>query len=109
MIGYKKEITEAKKKAETVIGMLPPNAQREVESYLHLLLCAIAESQIIHYSRIRDLPKAEQKPFRKWLDGQTCPLLKGVAYKDQDAYYDCDYRSWKSQKKRGVKRPVCYD
>jgi len=46
--------------------------------------------------RIRDLPKEEQGPFRRWLEGQTVPLLEGLPPEEQDAYFRHDYDSWKS-------------
>jgi len=47
------------------------------------------------YSRIRDLPKSERKPFAKWLRGQTCPWIEGEPWSEQDAYYQHDYEAWK--------------
>lgn len=47
------------------------------------------------WPRIRDLPEAEQAPFREFLCGQTCPLLDNVSMKEQDAYYPWDYENWK--------------
>lgn len=66
-----------------------------LESENHQLACQLSEHQVTHYPRIRNLPKKEQAPFRKWLAGQTCPLIKGVPYDKQDAYYVWDYEQWK--------------
>jgi hypothetical protein len=48
-----------------------------------------------HWPRIRDLPIDDQEPFRKWLRGQTFPIIKGVPGDEQDAYYEWDYQRWK--------------
>lgn len=49
------------------------------------------------YPRIRDLPEKERKPFAKWLQGQTRPLIEGEPFtaEHQDAYYPWDYAAWK--------------
>ena len=49
--------------------------------------------------RIRNLPKAEQEPFAKWLRGQTVPHIKGVPENEQDGYYPWDYNRWKAHKR----------
>lgn len=46
--------------------------------------------------RIRDLPEEERIPFRKRLVGQTVPFVSGLAMKDQDYFYLCDYWDWKT-------------
>lgn len=43
------------------------------------------------WPRIKDLPIEQREPFRHWLRGQTCPLIKGVPMSEQDAYYSWDY------------------
>lgn len=48
-----------------------------------------------NWPRIKDLPKEEQEPFKKWLRGQTCPLIEGVSINKQDGYYQSDYERWK--------------
>lgn len=48
------------------------------------------------WPRIKDLPKEEQEPFRKWLGGQTVPLIEGVPMDEQDGYYEWDYKRWKA-------------
>ena len=52
------------------------------------------------WPRIRDLPKAEQRPFEEWLVGQTRPLMEDVppGWDEQDAYYPWDYDHWKAGK-----------
>jgi hypothetical protein len=66
-----------------------------LEQENHLLECRLAEHQITHWPRIRELPKDEQKPFRQWLSGQTCPLMSGVPHEEQDAFYPWDYDRWR--------------
>ena len=48
--------------------------------------------------RIRNLPKAEQAPFSKWLDGQTRPWIYEVGECEQDGYFKDDYDRWKAKK-----------
>jgi len=50
------------------------------------------------FPRIRNLPKVERAPFKKWLTGQTCPWLEGVPDSEQDAYYPWDFFEWKRRK-----------
>lgn len=52
------------------------------------------------YPRLRDLPEDEQKPFKRWLRGQTIPLEEGVPMEDQDFYYPWDYDRWVRQGKK---------
>lgn len=66
-----------------------------LEQENHLLKCRLAKQEVTHWPRIKNLPKNEQKPFRKWLSGQTCPLIDGLAYEEQDAFYPWDYDQWK--------------
>lgn len=47
------------------------------------------------YPRIRNLPKEEQKPFKEWLYGQTCPYEPSIPREDNDFYYPWDYKTWK--------------
>ena len=47
------------------------------------------------WPRIKDLPEEERKPFRKWLGGQTVPVIEGLPMSEQDAYYVWDYERWK--------------
>lgn len=47
------------------------------------------------WPRIRDLPKEEQAPFKKWLEYQTVPEIQGALASEQDAYYQHDYDQWK--------------
>jgi uncharacterized protein YggL (DUF469 family) len=51
----------------------------------------------MEYTRIRNLPENEREPFRKWLEGQTRPLMENepMDTESQDAYYEHDYQSWK--------------
>lgn len=53
------------------------------------------DHQTTHLPRVRDLPKREQKAFRKALNGQTVPLINGLPYDEQDAYYPWDYERWR--------------
>jgi hypothetical protein len=50
------------------------------------------------FPRIRDLPEAEREPFRKWLAGQTVPLMDGIPDGEQDCYYSWDYKRWKERR-----------
>lgn len=52
-----------------------------------------------HWPRVRDLPIAEQRPFTRWLAGQSRPYLILAADADQDAYYGWDYDRWKRSQK----------
>ena len=47
------------------------------------------------YPRVRDLPEEHRGPFRLWLAGQTQPFISGVAWVDQDFFYQWDYDRWK--------------
>lgn len=51
------------------------------------------------WPRIRELPEAEQAPFREFLNGQTCPWIDGETQAEQDAYYPWDYNNWKRNPK----------
>lgn len=66
-----------------------------IDTVNHSLRCRMAAIEITHWPRIKDLPVAERKPFRKWLTGQTVPMIVGLPYKEQDAYYQSDYDTWK--------------
>lgn len=79
---------------------------KALENYNHSLQCYLAEHQVTHWHRIKDLPSQEQVPFRKWLSGQTCPLIEGLPYDQQDAYYQWDYDRWKEHLKG---TPVLWD
>lgn len=46
------------------------------------------------WPRIRDLPLAEQEPFRNWLKGSSTPYLGPM--EEQDGYWPHDYRHWKN-------------
>ena len=46
------------------------------------------------YNRIKDLPAKEQKPFREYLMGKTCPKIPNVPNHEQDAYYMQNYLDW---------------
>jgi len=70
-----------------------------LEAELHQVHCELARHQIVHWPRIRDLPEAARAPFRKWLSGQTVPMIDGVPYEEQDAYYPWDYERWKAGKR----------
>jgi len=50
----------------------------------------------VPFPRIRDLPKKEQKPFAKWLAGQTMPWEEGFPAAEQDFYFPWDYEDWKA-------------
>lgn len=67
---------------------------KELERNNHQLACELATHQITHWPRIRDLPESERVEFHQWLSGQTCPLLTGVSFEDQDAFYPWDYERW---------------
>jgi ankyrin repeat protein len=45
--------------------------------------------------RIRNLPKEEQEPFKKWLFGATRPCIDGIPREEQDGYFHDDYERWK--------------
>ena len=45
--------------------------------------------------RVQHLPKDEQFPFSKWLDGQTRPWIDGIPEIQQDGYFPWDYETWK--------------
>lgn len=66
-----------------------------LETEKHMILCELAQHQVTHWPRIKDLPEQERVPFRQWLSGQTCPLISNLPYEEQDAYYEHDYRNWK--------------
>lgn len=57
------------------------------------------DRKIKEFPRIRDLPKKEQKAFRKFLYGQTVPVVEGVPVEDQDFYYSWDYDNFKRKPK----------
>lgn len=60
-------------------------AQRIVQNILE-------ENHIVFkYPRIRNLPVAEKELFRKYLNGQTCPIVEGIPMNEQDFYYPWDY------------------
>lgn len=67
----------------------------QLERVEHQLACELATHTITHWPRIKDLPEKEREPFRKWLTGQTVPLITSLAYDEQDAYYPWDYKQWK--------------
>ena len=48
------------------------------------------------WPRIKDLPESEHEPFKKFLEGQTCPEIPGVPMAEQDGYYTHDYLRWKA-------------
>lgn len=50
-----------------------------------------------NWPRIKDLPQAEQEPFKKWLAYQTVPWIDGLPPVEQDAYYPWDYQRWKAR------------
>lgn len=58
------------------------------------------------YIFIDEVPDKQQKPFRKWLYGQTCPLIESQPKKSA-AYYH-DYKRWLAHFKKEEKAPV-YD
>lgn len=58
------------------------------------------------YPRISDLPKEEQEPFAKFLEGQTCPYVDLFPEDMQDFYYKHDYERWKDSLKG---KPVVWD
>lgn len=57
----------------------------------------VSKSETQDWPRIKDLPAKERTPFRKFLGGQTVPLIPGVPEKEQDGYYPWDYLNWKRQ------------
>lgn len=65
-----------------------------LEKETFFLSTRLAEQEITHWPRIKNLPDTEKEPFRKWLTGQTCPLLTGVAMEEQDGFYPWDYERW---------------
>jgi hypothetical protein len=67
----------------------------QLERENHVLKCRLEEHRVTHWPRIKDLPENEQVPFRKWLTGQTVPLIPTLPYEEQDAYYQWDYDRWK--------------
>lgn len=67
----------------------------QLEREEHRLACDLASHTLTHWPRIKDLPEAEREPFRKFLSGQTCPLITSLSYDEQDAYYPWDYKQWK--------------
>lgn len=71
----------------------------ELEHELHIANCKVADTQFVRWPRIRELAEEEQVAFRTWLTGQTCPLLTGLAFEEQDGYYPWDYDRWKSHLK----------
>jgi len=50
-----------------------------------------------NWPRIRDLPQEEQAGFRKWLYGQTVPIIPAIPMEEQDGYYPWDYETWKNK------------
>jgi hypothetical protein len=52
----------------------------------------------IGFSRIRDLPTDEQRPFARYLIGKAAPTIPGIPEEDQDAYHWIDYKNWKKEK-----------
>jgi hypothetical protein len=67
----------------------------QLENEVHQLKCQLAEHEVTHWPRIKDLPEEERVPFRNWLAGQTVPLIPTLPYEQQDAYYQWDYDRWK--------------
>lgn len=52
------------------------------------------------WPRVRDLPKEEQKPFCKFLSGQTRPVCDDTLPQSEwDWYYPWDYENWKRKPK----------
>lgn len=68
---------------------------KALEAENHFVSCKLAEHQVVHWPRIKDLPEEERVPFKHWLRGQTCPLITNLPYEQQDAYYEHDYQHWK--------------
>lgn len=66
-----------------------------LEAENHKQACDLVSHTLTHWPRIKDLPKKERVPFRKWLRGQTVPLITSLPYDEQDAYYPWDYDQWK--------------
>lgn len=66
-----------------------------LEDKNHILQCKLAQMEVVRWPRIRDLPETERVPFTKWLSCQTRPLIEGVPYEEQDAFYPEDYKRWK--------------
>ena len=79
---------------------------KHLEAELHQTHCELARHQITHWPRIRDLPEAERVPFRKWLTGQTVPMIDGLPYEEQDGYYRWDYERWRAQNARKAGKAV---
>lgn len=68
---------------------------KALEKHTHSLAVELATHHLTRFPRIKDLPVEEQRPFLAWLQGQTCPYLKGVPYEEQDGYYIHDYEAWR--------------
>lgn len=58
----------------------------------------------IPYIFIDELPEEQQKPFRKWLYGQTCPLIEDQP--KRSAAYIHDYKNWLHYHEKGEEAPV---
>lgn len=65
--------------------------------FVHPLPKCLTTMENKQYTRIRNLPENEREPFRKWIDGQTRPLMENETMdaESQDAYYEHDYQAWK--------------
>jgi hypothetical protein len=62
----------------------------------------------IDYIVIPELPKKEQKPFSRWLTGQTQPLVVEEGENQYKCAYVWDYNQWKAAWVKGKTAPV-YD
>jgi len=58
------------------------------------------------YVVITRLPPEQQEPFRKWLDGQTVPIVPEEGIHADDCAWSHDYRHWLSNWLDGRDAPV---
>jgi hypothetical protein len=60
----------------------------------------------VDYIVISELPEEEQKPFRKWLVGQTLPLIEEESKNKYNCAYKWDYDKWLSYYRKNQNAPV---
>lgn len=58
------------------------------------------------YIVISELTQEQQASLRKWLEGQTTPVVKEEGEKQYDCCYRWDYDKWFAYYKRGRIAPV---
>lgn len=57
------------------------------------------------YIIISELPPEQQSPFKKWLVGQTRPVVEEAGEDKYNCAYIWDYKNWFSHWEKGLEAP----